>query len=425
MKLNRNIAPEFREIEKIEIPKVESQTLPNGTKIHVIEGGSQDIVKLDWVYKAGLYYQDKPVVASMTNAMLSEGTKSYKSAQLAEIFDFHGAYSHNSFSHHYGQISLFSLNKHITKLLPVIEEMIKMPSIPEKELDVIRKNKKNSFLLSFEKTSSLAHKQFLKVLFGDKHSYSNILKKEDFDDFTRDDLLNFYKQYYTPANCEIIISGKVTDEMLKQVEDLFGNYGTDLPAAGKKEYSIISDEQKEHHVTKTDSVQSTIKIGRTIINKNHEEYNQLKVLNVILGGYFGSRLMSNIREEKGYTYGIYSTLSSLPDSGYFGISTDVGNQVREEALKEIYIEIEKLQQELVPEEELKIVQNYLTGELLRTFDGPFSIAEVVRADLPYNFGLNYYQKFLEDIKSITPERLQVLANKYLNPEDLYEIVAGI
>lgn len=425
MALNRNIAPKFKEIEKIDIPNIERHTLSNGTKLHIIEGGSQDIVKLDWVYKAGIYYQDKPVVSSMTNSMLAEGTKSYTSAQLAEIFDFHGAYYNNSFSHHYGQLSLFSLNKHIEKLLPVIEEMIKYPSFPDKELEVIRKNRKNSFIISLEKTSSLAHKKFLNVLFGDKHSYSNLVEKEDFDNLTREDIYNFHKQYYTPANCEIILSGKINDKILNQVDDLFGKYGKDLPSAVEKDYSIFSDEQKKHHVTKADSVQSTIKIGRTTINKTHKDYNHLKVLNTILGGYFGSRLMSNIREEKGYTYGIYSTLSSLPDSGYFGISTDVGNQVREDALKEIYKELEKLQQELIPDEELKIVQNYITGELLRTFDGPFAVSEVIRADLPYNLGDNHYQKFLEDIKTVTPERLKDLANKYLNQDDLYEIVAGV
>lgn len=425
MTLNRKIAPEFREIESINIPKIEKQTLSNGTKLHIIDGGSQDILKIDWVYKAGLYYQEKHVVSSMTNAMLSEGTKSYSSHQLAEIFDFHGAYSQSSFSQHYGQLSLISLNKHVEKLLPVFEEMIKMPTFPEKELEVIRKNKMNSYILGLEKTSMLARKKFMEVIFGEKHSYSNLLDKEDFNLLTREDLIDFYKQYYTPANCEIIISGKVTDGVLKQVDDIFGSYGKNFPSAGQMNHVIVPSDTRQHHVTKADSVQSTIKIGCTIINKTHEDYNQLKVLNVILGGYFGSRLMSNIREEKGYTYGINSTLSSMPDSGYFAISTDVGNDVREDALKEIYIEIERLQNELVPEEELNIVKNYITGELLRTFDGPFSIAEVVRGDLPFNLEENHYQKFLKDIKSVTPERLKSLANKYLKKDDLYEVVAGV
>lgn len=425
MTLNRKKAPLFREIETINIPKVEKQMLSNGTKLHIINGGSQDIIKIDWVYKAGLYYQDKHIVSSMTNAMLSEGTQSYSAHQIAEIFDFHGAYSQSSFSQHYGQLSLISLNKHVEKLLPVFEEIIKKPTFPDKEFEVIRKNKMNSYLLGLEKTSMLARKKFMEVIFGEQHSYSNILNKEDFDLLTKEDLVNFYSQYYTPANCEIIISGKVTDKIIKEVDTLFGNYGKDLPSAEQMNHIIVPSDTKKHHVTKADSVQSTIKIGCTTINKTHEDYNQLKVLNVILGGYFGSRLMSNIREEKGYTYGINSTLSSMPDSGYFAISTDVGNDVREDALREIYIEIERLQNELVPLEELNIVKNYITGELLRTFDGPFSISEVVRGDLPFNLKKNHYQKFLEDIKSITPERLKSLANKYLNIEDLYEIVAGV
>lgn len=425
MTIDRKKAPDYREIEHIDIPKIEKQTLSNGTKLHIIDGGSQDIIKVDWVYKAGLYYQDKPIVSSMTNLMLSEGTKSYNSHQLAEIFDFHGAYNQSSFSQHYGQLSLISLNKHMDTLLPVFEEMAKMPTFPEKEIEVNRVNKKNSYLVNMEKTSTLARRKLMEVMFGGDHSYANLIELDDFDKFTREDLVDFYKKQYTPGGCEIIVSGKLTDSILNNIDEMFGRYGADLPLVEARKQEICPFKEKHHHVTKADSVQSTIKIGRTIINKTHEEYNKLKVLNIILGGYFGSRLMSNIREEKGYTYGIYSSLSSMPDSGYFAISTDVGNDVREAALQEIYKEIEILQRELVSEEELMIVKNYITGELLRTFDGPFSIAEVVRGDLAFDIKDDHYQKFLEDIKTVTPEELKYLANKYLNRDDLYEVVAGV
>lgn len=425
MTLNRKKAPDYREIENIDIPKIEKQTLSNGTKLHIIDGGSQDIIKVDWVYKAGLYYQDKPIVSSMTNVMLSEGTKSYNSHQLAEIFDFHGAYNQSSFSQHFGQLSLISLNKHMDKLLPVVEEMAKMPTFPEKEIEVNRTNKKNSYLVNMEKTSTLARRKLMEVMFGGNHSYANLIELDDFDKFTREDLVDFYKKHYIPGDCEIIVSGKVTDSILKNIDELFGSYGKELPSVKERKHNICPNHDKHHHITKSDSVQSTIKLGRTLINKTHEEYNKLKVLNIILGGYFGSRLMSNIREDKGYTYGIHSSLSSMPDAGYFAISTDVGNDVRDAALKEIYKEIERLQVELVPDEELMIVKNYITGELLRTFDGPFSISEVVRGDLAFDIKEDHYQKFLEDIKSVTPEELKYLANKYLNKDDLYEVVAGI
>ncbi len=425
MTIDRKKAPNFREIEHINIPKIEKQTLSNGTKLHIIDGGSQDIIKVDWVYKAGLYYQDKPLVSSMTNLMLSEGTKSYNSHQLAEIFDFHGAYNQSSFSQHFGQLSLISLNKHMDMLLPVFEEMVKMPTFPEKEIEVNRTNKKNSYLVNMEKTSTMARRKLMEVMFGSNHSYANLIELDDFDKFTREDLIDFYKRQYIPGDCEIIVSGKVTDNILKSIDELFGKYGKELPLVGERKQHISPCTEKHHHVTKSDSVQSTIKIGRTLINKTHEEYNKLKVLNIILGGYFGSRLMSNIREEKGYTYGIHSSLSSMPDSGYFAISTDVGNDVREAALKEIYKEIERLQVEFVPDEELMIVKNYITSELLRTFDGPFSISEVVRGDLAFDVKEDHYKKFLKDIKSVTPEELKYLANKYLCKDDLYEIVAGV
>jgi len=171
-------------------------------------------------------------------------------------------------------------------------------------------------------------------------------------------------------------------------------------------------------------LQSAIRIGAPSINKRHEDYQGLKVLNVILGGYFGSRLMKNIREEKGYTYGINSSVVSLNLTGLISISTEVSNKFTRCAIDEIYKEIRRLQSEPVDKEELSVVRNYMLGELVRMFDGPFASAESFRSAWEYGLDNSYYKRFADRIQSIEPDELKALAQKYYNTDDLYEVTAG-
>ena len=148
------------------------------------------------------------------------------------------------------------------------------------------------------------------------------------------------------------------------------------------------------------------------------------MVNTILGGYFGSRLMANIREEKGYTYGIGSRMVSMNNAGYIYISTEVGTNVCDDAVNEIYKEIDKLRNELVSSEELNLVKNYMMGDFLRSADGPFALADKFKKIMFYDLSYSYYDEFVKTVKTITPEQIQSLADQYLNPDDLYELVVG-
>lgn len=422
--INRSLEPKIKETSTIDSPIVEKIYLDNGTSIHLINGGSQEIIKIDFIYKAGTYFQNSPVIASMCSAMLNEGTDKYSSKEIAEIFDFHGAYINTSISNHKGIITLFCLSKDVEKLLDVVEDIIKNSNFPEKEFKTIKTNRKNAFIVELEKTSSLARKTFLKSMFGDKHPYANIVNPNDFDNLKRQDIIDFHKTQYCPKNCNIIISGKVEENHTQAIKDRFsGDYGNSN-SMHTPIHSYKSELKKKHFVHKKKAVQSSIRIGCLSINENHKDFHGLEVLNTIFGGYFGSRLMSNIREDKGYTYGISSAFVSLLDSGYFAIATDVGNDVKDATLKEIYKEIDILHNELVGEEELDLVRNYMTGELLRSLDGPFTISEQVNNFLFFEIEDNHYQKNLDVIRTITAEEIQFLAKKYIRKEDLFEVVAG-
>lgn len=177
-------------------------------------------------------------------------------------------------------------------------------------------------------------------------------------------------------------------------------------------------------IPKADAVQFGLRLGKRIIGKNHPDYHGLKVLNTVFGGYFGSRLMSNIREDKGYTYGIGSAVVSYENDAVFTIATEVGKEVADAALNEIRFEINKIRTELIPQAELDTVRSYLQGVYMSSFDGPFSLIDRFR-DL-YHFGLDYayFHNYLKTVQTISPEELQQLALTYFDPESMVTVVAG-
>jgi predicted Zn-dependent peptidase len=187
---------------------------------------------------------------------------------------------------------------------------------------------------------------------------------------------------------------------------------------------LDTTKQRTHFIEKPDAIQSAVRVGRLLFNKKDPDYFKFQVLNTVLGGYFGSRLMANIREDKGYTYGIGSGLASLVNGGYFFISTEVGVDVTNNTLSEIYKEIKLLREQPVNNEELETVRNYVLGQFLRSVDGPYSLADKFKAIWEFGLGYDYFENYFKAVKTITPKEIQELANKYLQEEDLIELVVG-
>jgi predicted Zn-dependent peptidase len=193
---------------------------------------------------------------------------------------------------------------------------------------------------------------------------------------------------------------------------------------GTNEFTINGNESHRQFVEKRGAIQAAIRIGSATINKKHQDYNGLLILDTILGGYFGSRLMKNIREEKGYTYGINSSLMSMYQSGYKIIATEVDKKYTDKTIDEIYKEIRLLQTRPVEPDEMQVAKSFLAGEMVRMFDGPFALAESFRAVWEFGLDNRYYYDLGEKIKTIEADEIITLANTYYNIDDLYEIIAG-
>lgn len=266
--------------------------------------------------------------------------------------------------------------------------------------------------------------QFFESVFGPFHAYGRQVYEKDFEGMSPTLLKDFHSKFYTPEEMTVIISGRIHKDTVGLFEKYFGELRSNKVKTEDPGNVIRGDAKKKIHIEKEGAVQTAFRIGSSTINKRHPDYPGLKFLNVVLGGYFGSRLMKNIREEKGFTYGIHSSVSSFDLSGFKVISTEAGKNYREQVAAEIYKEIRLLQTKTIENEEIEVVRSYMSGEMVRMFDGPFAIAESFRAVWEFGLDYNYFIRMMNTIRTITPDEILRLANTYYNIDDLYEITAG-
>ena len=424
--LNRAQAPSFKTIDTINIIKANHTKFINGIDFYSLSAGSQEIVKIEFIFKAGMYHQAASLIASSTNNLLEVGSRSYTANQISDGIDFYGSFLELHVEQDFAIVSLFSLNKYLNESLKFIDELIKYPTFPDDEFKLYITNKKQNHFINSQKGDVLVRRKFSQLLYVEKHPYGLTIIDNDFDRINISEIKDFFSQYYTSNNCTIIASGNLPDSITETLNSFFGEkkWGQTNDLILPKSYSIETTKQQKHFIYKEDAIQSAIRVGRVLFNKTHPDYFKFQVLNAILGGYFGSRLMANIREDKGYTYGIGSGVVNLVNTGSFYISTEVGNNVTNQTLKEIYKEIKILREKLVSVDELETVRNYILGQFLRSVDGPFALADKFKAIWEYNLDYTYFDLYFNAIKTVTPNDIIDLANKYLQEKDLLECVVG-
>lgn len=423
--VNRKIAPQANQIKTLDFLYPEKLTLSNGIEIHGLNAGSQELVKVDLIFEAGTWYQSKNLIAGLTNAFMNQGSKNYTAQEIAEAFDSKGAYLQLSADQQFGNVSFLTLNKHLDAILKIVSDVIRNPIFPEKEIKAQLAKKKQQFIIENNKVKTLAQKKFSTVLLGEKHPYSNSNKFEDYDALTIDDFKDFHSKHYTPNTCKIVLAGKYNSSVINALEKYFGiNSWTKDQQVFDFNHTIYSSEKFKHKVIKDDAVQSAIRMGMFMPNRKDTDFHALNVLVTIFGGYFGSRLMMNIREDKGYTYGIGAGIYTWPKASYLSISTEVGTDVTDFALSEIYKEMEILKTDKVSDSELSMVKNYLLGEHLRSFDGVFAMSNSLRTLIEAGVWYDHFDTFVAVVNEISANDLIQLANKYFKIESTYEIVAG-
>ncbi len=424
--LDRTTPPPIRQLSEFSITQPERKIMKNGIPLNVIYAGTEDVVRFDILIGGGQWNQEQPLQAMFTNRMLREGAGNMTSSQIAERLDYYGAWLELSSSVNCGFITLYSLNKYFERTLAVIADMVKAPLFPEKELAVVTDANKQQFLVNSTRVEMIARKQLNRALFGPQHPFGRYAVAEDYDRITPEVLRSFYQKYYHSGNCKVYISGKVTPEIIRCIEE---NLGTETwgNVTEKTETKVISPmplKEKQIFIEREDALQSSLKMGCFVMDRKHPDFLKTRVLVTLFGGYFGSRLMSNIREDKGYTYGIGAGIVSYPDTGILAISTEAANEYIHPIITEVYGEMDRLRNDLVPQEELEMVKNYMLGDLCRAYEGPFSLSDAWIYIETAGLDERFFVHSLDAIRGVTSEELRTLAQKYFCKENLIEVIAG-
>lgn len=418
--LDRSIAPKPQSIEHFHFLEPEIFTLDNGVKVYALRGGEQEIIKTDLVFDSGSLLSQNPLISSAANDLLFTSANGKTSEQIANEFDNYGAF--NSRSHHFidSTITNYSLNKHLPKVYGLLADSLNKAEFVANELDVYKFIKVQNLKVSKEKTSFLARRAFASAMFPN-HPYGNISEEEDYKALTISDLDAFYQSHKKLKF--IIVSGAYSAETIKLLNDTFGVFGTGNETIPT--YSLSGSNNQKIHIPKADATQSTVRLGFKTINRTHADYPKLGILVTLLGGFFGSRLMKNIREDKGYTYGIHAGIVSYPDCGVFYVQTDVRKEVYQNTINEIFKEINRLKNEAISDEELNILSNYSLGSFLRSIDGAFAVSEKYKTLLDFGQDYNYYSNYIRLLRNIDKDELMQIAQKYFVEENIYEVVAGV
>jgi predicted Zn-dependent peptidase len=420
--IDREAAPAIQRIERIQLPPVKQQLLSNGIPFHIVPGGTQEVVKLELIFPGGRWQEDKKGVAQATAKMLTEGTRSRSSQQIAETIEFYGASISGDAAVDHSSVSLFCIKKHFPGLISLLAEIITEPSFPQQEFDLHINNNKQWLLVNLEKVDFLAHMLFNEKMYGLKNPLGYPVMSDDLDQLATNDLISFHHKNYSFCNY-IIASGMIDHEEEALIEKHFGSNPSNHHDRNHVDYAT-NRETGDFFTLKKDAVQSGVRLGCPVAGRLHEDYIGLRVLNTALGGYFGSRLMQNLREDKGYCYGIHSNLSMSLHHAHLQITTEVASEVTHSALSEIFSEIHRLQEKAIPEEELELVKNYMLGSLLADTDGPFAVADIWRGLMHYELPPDDFEKRTIAIRTMDSETLLNLARKYLKHEDFTIAVSG-
>jgi len=421
--LNRTLAPESLQVNEIKFLEPLAQHLDNGIPVFTINAGKQELVRIEFIFENVNWDASKPLQAVGVSHLINNGTDKLSAKEIADKVDYYGAFLQTEYGADQSSVKLYTLNKHLPSVLPILRSILNESIFPEQELAIFVQNQKQSLQVNLQKNDFLARRQFANSIFGNTPYGSNI-DAEDYNALKRDDLINYFKAAYKPENCTVIVAGKFEENEFAILNNVFGNQWQNTETSLINKFTFEASPKGELLIERPEAIQSAIRMGALSISRNHHDFPGFQVLNCLLGGYFGSRLMANIREDKGYTYGIGSAVVSLRDAGYFFIATEVGTEVCNNALREIEKEIDLLKTELVADQELDLVRNYMLGSMLGSLENAFSHADKFKNVYFSGLDHNYYENYIKTVKTITSQDLKDLAGKYLNTDNFTKVIVG-
>lgn len=428
--LHRVSPPPLHPIRQLAVPRPVLKRLTNGIPLYVLDFPAQEVVKIELVFRVGRLEERQKLLARATSRLMREGTLQHSGAELAELIDFYGGSVSTPTNLDTTNFSLFCLKKYAAELVPLLAEILSAPTFPEKELATFSETAIAELSVELEKGDVLAYRKVTELIFGAHHPYGYNSVPADYEALRREALAGHHAEWLRPEHCFVVASGGIDASVLALIDEHLGTIQASQPAT-EHALSVApvpapgpTKKTQRVHVDLPGSLQTAISIGRRTFTRKHPDYIGLFILNTILGGYFGSRLMTNIREKKGFTYHIYSTLDAMMHDGCLYIATEVNREKTAATLRAIFAEMKKLRDNPVEDTELDMVRNYLLGMFLNGLDGPMNISDVVRGQLTDDMDWAFFDQLAHTIRNITAAEIQELAQRYLKQEDFWIVTVG-
>ena len=362
--------------------------------------------------------------ASLTAMSLFEGCEGMTAQQVADTFDSYGAMKSAQAFDNVTLVELSSLNKFLSRVLPAWVRCVTAPAFSEAGVEVKRQYVASSIANMQQKVKYLATCEMNRLYYGPGHPLAHVSTPDEVEAIAADMLRRFHSANYSLAGSRLVVSGHITSAELEAVDAAIGSLRLGPQCGQLCNWPIEPSSVMQSVIDRPGAMQSAIAMTIRAVKRSHPDYLKLRLLVMALGGYFGSRLMTNIREEKGYTYGIGAVLAGRCDDAYVGISTECACEYTGRVIAEVRKEIDRLRSEPMGLVELNTVKRHLMSDLVKTLDTPFSIADYVGSTFLYGVYPEYFNRQVKEVQEATPDELQRLAQKYLDTDKLRIVVAG-
>lgn len=417
---DRTVAPPFVKSASFDLIQPEKLSLPNGVQVFFVPGGSQDVVKIEFVFEAGRWFEDKTAASYFTAQLLPKGAGRKTSFEIASIFDRYGSHLEISPGLDFVTVSLYALNKNLSPVLSLLMEILTVPSFPRKEFQQTKSVFIQNLKVNNEKTSYVASQLFRKNVFGGTHPYGVEVNEANVSSLSIGDFQKHFEScHHAPR---IFVSGKIDAPQKDLMLRKFAEYAPGKNAADKNHQRSAGPTNQ--YLEKPESVQSSVRMGKRSVLRSHPDYVPLLFVSHILGGYFGSRLMKNIREEKGLTYGISASIHGLKHESYLVIGADVNKENKDLTFAEIRKELSLLRTQKISADELETTRNHFIGSLQAEITTPFAHAEKIKTIQLYNLSPGHYQEMIRRIDSFTDSDVALISEQYFQEDSFLQVAVG-
>lgn len=424
--LDRRIAPEVKPLSGIKMPPVNAVKLSNGVDFNVYSGGDCDVNRLSVIIDGGLAEDTPARMFSLMNSVSTEGADGFTAEEVAEILDYNGSWLTSTESVHHSARTFFSLNSRTENVLPVIEALISSPSFNERQVAVGREKSARAIELKSRKVKYQSSSLLDEMLFAPGSPLGCQAYADAVRNVTPDDLRNLYSKTFSPEKIHVYLAGKIPAWLESRIASYFESLESYAPGITLLPVEFAPVQPPHTRKLAVDgALQTAVEAGIPVIGRTHPDYDMLRIAVAVLGGYFGSRLMANIREDKGYTYGIGAALMGYRDCGQIRISTETANANVEPVIDEIRAEMKRMHDpSTFTAAELHKVRSFIESMLASQLDTPFTVMDYHIAHLTISTPDNYLANQMRALSAITPEGIAEISRRYIDPDKLYIAVAG-